>query len=202
MAAERPTVSADNTPVCPVVTYGNKKPGSAFSEVVPSRQNLPLKKRIREVAFRQTVQNILNPPKDNYFDMRIPDDVKVHPDGSISRILYMSKHQMLLGFANDVDVNIIHNPEVNPIEKERLQESVQPICDHINNCKDKKCFLCVMTKVLNNPEHCHALLNHTLRCEPSVCTSRVCKVFKMHMLFKFMSTTYPPDSKKQKIGQN
>jgi hypothetical protein len=199
--AEIPAAHHDATLIRPAVIYANKKPGSAFSEVVPSRKDLPPKKRIREIAFRETVQNILNPPKDNDFDMSVPDDVKFHPDGSVSRTIYMSKNQMLIGLANEVDVNIIHNPAGNPVVKERLLEQFKPICTHISNCKNKKCYFCAMTKVLSNPDHCHALMNHSLRCDPSTCTSRVCKIFKTQMLFKFMATQYP-DSKKQNTGPN
>lgn len=168
--------SREETPsTLPAFSYADKKPGSAFSYV------LPPKKRLRE-----SLETLLNPEsrKNGEVVINIPIDVSKYPNGSITRTLYMSKYRATMALANEVDIFYTDNP--NPVAATNLEKNFGPICQHIKNCKMLNCSQCIMSKILKNPDYCHRLMNHTMRCNTNRCPVGVCQVFKNHMMFKFM----------------
>jgi len=162
-------------PIKPTVRYAEKKPNSAFNYV------LPHKKRLRE-----SLETLLNPEsrENGSVVINIPIDVKKQPDGSITRVIHMSKDRATVGFANEVDVFYTNNPNSKVVAN--LEKNFAPVCKHIKECKNVGCPNCIMSKVLKNPNICHQLMNHTLRCNTPHCNIKVCKIFKNYMQFKFM----------------
>ena len=155
--------------------YAEKKPNSAFSYVMPPKKR-----------FRESLETMLNPESrnDGSVVINIPIDVKKQPDGSITRVMHMTKYRATVGFANEVDVFYTNNP--NPMIKASLEQNFGPVCKHIKECKNVGCPNCIMSKVLKSPEICHQLMNHTMRCNSNRCNINVCKIFKNYMQFKFM----------------
>ena len=161
-------------------SYAEKKPGSAFSYVVPPKKR-----------FRESVNNIIHPETSNTDEIiiNVPIDIKEHPNGSISRTMQMTKYSTMIGLANEIDVFYTGNS--NPDTVSKLELKFGSICQHIKNCNNKNCSNCIMSKVLKNPDICHRLMNHTLRCNTNQCKNALCHVFKNYMQFKFMMYNPP-----------
>ena len=173
-------------PIKPTVRYAEKKPNSAFSYVMPPKKR-----------FRESLETMLNPESrnDGSVVINIPIDVKKQPDGSITRVLHMTKNRATVGFANEIDVFYTNNP--NSAAVANLEKNFAPICKHIKECKNAGCPNCIMSKILKNPNICHQLMNHTLRCNTHQCNIRVCKIFKNYMQFKFMVYNPPAPAASQ-----
>jgi hypothetical protein len=156
-----------------------KKPGSAFSYV------LPPKKRPRES------QN-----ENEQMYISAPNDIIVDSDGTISRSLLMSKPRYIFGLATELDVFLNGEQKVHPHYENVLNHKYGPMCKHIRECHNAKCQKCILSKVLANPTQCHRVMNHIARCNTNQCSSEVCAIFKNHMLFKFMMYNIIPNNTK------
>jgi hypothetical protein len=175
-----------DTSAKPSVIYGQKKPGSAFSVV------LPIKKRHH--YNQEDVKKLLTTPaaadkKSEELLIKIPLDLKVNEDKSVTRTINMTNTQLLIATANEIDLTLNSTVVTRyPKYSANLREKYTDVVKHIEMCNNMLCKTCVMKRVLQKPENCYMMLNHTMRCNSSSCNIFACKSFKNYMKFKLMMT--------------